>query len=230
DNCRISKALGRRFPSKVTPDPGGLLGLELEYSVRSELSGRAHFGSMIHGLSLDGSALDPGDPNAYRCSWGGVVTSDGAEAEIATPPVSTRPGFTAELQVRAQTGEAALRSALPSGFELEGYSAHVSAAMPARFNDQVCRLYAETFAAALILLTDRADSPGLLVRPRPGRTELCGEFLSGQALSAAAAFVAGSTRACAGAISGRGVRDQFPPRLAVRLERAVHRYGWYVSP
>jgi hypothetical protein len=193
DNRDLSGALRRLVPSEVTPDPGGLLGLELEYTARSKLSGRVHFGSMIHHLSLDGSALDPGDPNAYRCTWGGVVTSDGAEAEIATPPVATRPGFTAELRVWAQTGEAALRTALPSGFELDGYSAHVSAAMPAKFNDQVCRLYAETFAAGLMLLTDRTDSPGLLVRPRPGRAELCGEFVSGQTLSAAAAFVAGTT-------------------------------------
>ena len=99
---RLSEALRRHVPSDVTPGPGGLLGLELEFSVRSERGGRIHFGSLIHRLGLDGSALDPGDPNAYRCSWGGVITSDGAEAEIATPPVWTQPGFTAELQAWAE--------------------------------------------------------------------------------------------------------------------------------
>ncbi len=226
---RLSKALRLQVPSEVPPGPGGLLGLELEFSVRSARGGRVHFGSLIHRLALDGTALDPGDPNAYRCSWGGVITSDGAEAEIATPPVRARPGFTARLQAWAHTGEAELRRAVPRGIELDGYSAHFSAAMPAKLNDRVCRLYAETFAADLMLLMDRADSPGLLVRPRPGRTELCGEFIEDEPLAAAAAFVAGSTRACAAAVRRRSARTALPPRLEVRLARAVHRYGWYVD-
>jgi hypothetical protein len=82
---RLSKALRLQVPGEVPPGPGGLLGLELEFSVRSARGGRVDFGSLIHRLALDGTALDPGDPNAYRCSWGGVITGDGAEAEIATP-------------------------------------------------------------------------------------------------------------------------------------------------
>jgi hypothetical protein len=158
---------------------------------------------------------------------GRVITSDGAEAEIATPPVRTRPGFTAQLEAWAQTGEAELRRAVPRGVELDGYSAHFSATMPAKLNDRVCRLYAETFAADLMLLMDRIDSPGLLVRPRPGRIELCGEFIKDEPL--AAAFVAGSTRACAAAVRRRNARTALPPRLEVRLARAVHRYCWYVD-
>ena len=226
---RLSKALRLHVPSDVPPGPGGLLGLELEFSVRSVRGGQVHFGSLIHRLALDGAALDPGDPNAYRCSWGGVTTADGAEAEIVTPPVRARPGFTARLQAWAQTGEAELRRAMPRGIELDGYSAHFSAAMPAELNDRVCRLYAQTFAADLMLLMDRADSPGLLVRPRPGRTELCGEFIENEPLAAAAAFVAGSTRACAAAVRRPSARAALPPRLDVRLARAVHRYGWYVD-
>jgi len=228
---RLSEALRLRVTSEAPPGPGGLLGLELEFSVRSERGTQApvHFGSLIHRLRLDGTALDPGDPNAYRCSWGGVITADGAEAEIATPPVRTRPGFTTRLQAWARTGEAELRRAVPPGIRLDGYSAHFSASMPANLNDRVCRLYAETFAADLMLLMDRIDSPGLLVRPRPGRTELCGEFMEGEPLAAAAAFVAGTTRACAAAVRRPGRRTALPPRLDVRLARAVHRYGWYVD-
>ena len=226
---RLSEAVRLRVPSEVAPGPGDLLGLELEFSVRSERGDQVHFGSLIHGLGLDGTALDPGDPNAYRCSWGGVITSDGAEAEIATPPVPTRPGFTDRLQGWARTGEGELRRAVPRGIGLDGYSAHFSAAMPAKLNDQVCRLYAATFAADLMLLMDRIDSPGLLVRPRPGRTELCGEFLESEPLAAAAAFVAGSTRACAAAVRRPRGRTALPPRLDLRLARAVHRYGWYVD-
>ena len=226
---RLSEAVRLRVPSEVAPGPGDLLGLELEFSVRSRPGAQVHFGSLIHRLGLDGTALDPGDPNAYRCSWGGVITADGAEAEIATPPVRTRPGFTDQLQAWARTGEAELRRAVPRGTGLDGYSAHFSAAMPAKLNDQVCRLYAATFAADLMLLMDRIDSPGLLVRPRPGRTELCGEFLEGEPLAAAAAFVAGTTRACAAAVRRPRGRTALPPRLDVRLARAVHRYGWYVD-
>ena len=226
---RLGEALRLRAPGDVPPGPGGLLGLELEFSVRSVRGGQVHFGSLIHHLPIDGTALDPGDPNAYRCSWGGVITSDGAEAEIATPPVRTRPGFTARLQGWAQTGEAELRRAVPRGIGLHGYSAHFSAAMPAKLNDRVSRLYAETFAADLMMLMDRSDSPGLLVRPRPGRTELCGEFIEHEPLAAAAAFVAGSTRACAAAVRRHPGRATLPPRLDVRLAPAVHRYGWYVD-
>jgi hypothetical protein len=226
---RLSEALRLSVPGEVPPRPGGLLGLELEFSVRSGRGGPVHFGSLIHRLKLDGTALDPGDPNAYRCSWGGVITSDGAEAEIATPPVRTRPGFTARLQGWARSGEAELRRAVPRGTGLDGYSAHVSAAMPARLNDRVCRLYAQTFAADLMLLMNRIDSPGLLVRPRPGRTELCGEFTEREPLAAAAAFVAGSTKACAAAVRRQSGRTALPPRLDVRLAPAVHRYGWYVD-
>ena len=226
---RLSEALRRHVASEVTPGPGDLLGLELEFSVRSERGGRVHFGSLIHRLGLDGTTLDPGDPNAYRCSWGGVITADGAEAEIATPPVRTRPGFTARLQAWARNGEAELRRAVPRGIGLDGYSAHFSAAMPAKLNDRVCRLYAETFAADLMLLMDRIDSPGLLVRPRPGRIELCGEFIENEPLAAVAAFVAGTTRACAEAARRPGRRTALPPRLDVRPARAVHRYGLYVD-
>ena len=226
---RLSSAVRRDVPSEPDPGPAGLLGLELEFMARSREGSRIHFGSLIHRLALDGSALDPGDPNAYRCSWGGVITSDGAEAEIATPPVQTRPGFTAELQYWAERGRAALYGAMPPGVELSGYSAHFSAAIPTSLNDQVCRLYAKTFAVDLMLLMNRDDSPGLLVRPRPGRAELCGEFTGSQALTAAAAFVAGSTRACAVAIRRRSARALLPPGLAVQLAPAVHRYGWYVD-
>lgn len=228
-NHRLSSAVRRDVPSEPDPGPAGLLGLELEFMARSREGSRIHFGSLIHRLALDGSALDPGDPNAYRCSWGGVITSDGAEAEIATPPVRTRPGFTAELQYWAERGRAALCGAMPPGVELSGYSAHFSAAIPTSLNDRVCRLYAETFAVDLMLLMNRDDSPGLLVRPRPGRAELCGEFTGSPALTAAAAFVAGSTRACAASIRRRGARTMLPPGLAVQLAPAVHRYGWYVD-
>ena len=206
DDHRLSKTLSLHVPSEVTPGPSDLLGLELEFSVRSRQGGRVHFGSLIHGLALEGSALDPGDPNAYRPS-----------ARSLASRASFRPG---------QTGEAALRRARDRAGWILSSLQRCDAREAQR---PVCRLYAETFAADLMLLMDRADSPGLLVRPRPGRTELCGDFVTGQPLAAAAAFVAGTTRASAAAVRRRSARGQLPPRLDVRLARAVHRYGWYVD-
>ena len=72
-----------------------------------------------------------------------------------------------------------------------------------------------------MLLIDRRDSPGLLVRPRPGQLELGGEYVSGARLRAAAAFAAESTRAA--------VQRRTPPCLDVVLDAAVERYGWFVD-
>ena len=63
---RLSKTLSLHVPSEFTPGPSDLLGLELEFSVRSRQGGRVHFGSLIHGLALEGSTLDPGDPTELR--------------------------------------------------------------------------------------------------------------------------------------------------------------------
>ena len=41
--------------------------------------------------------------------------------------------------------------------------------------------------------------------------------------------MAGSTRVCAAAVRKRTARTALPPKLEVRLARAVHRYGWYVD-
>ena len=52
---RLSEALRLRVRGDVPPGPGGLLGLELEFSVRSVRGGQVHFGSLIHRLPLDGT-------------------------------------------------------------------------------------------------------------------------------------------------------------------------------
>lgn len=82
-----------------------------------------------------------------------------------------------------------------------------------------------------MLLMDRPTSPGLLIRPRPGRLELCGEFIDGKALRVAALFAAGSTAAAAAAVCGprRAATRLLPPRLEVAVVPAVGRYGWYVD-
>ena len=76
----------------------------------------------------------------------------------------------------------------------------------------------------LLLLLDRPTSPGLLVRPRPGRLELGGEYCTDARLAAAVAFVAASVHAMQR-------RWSSCRRLAVKVDvvPAIARFGWYVD-
>ena len=222
----LAVALGRAPP----PVGGaGLIGLEHEYRVEHD-GQPVDFRNLIHRLGLDGSRLDPGDRNAYRCPTGGVLTCDEEEAEAVTPPLALRPGFTKEVSSWAGNGRRSVTEALPDGFVLKGYSTHLSAAVPERLVAAVAGLYAATFAPALMLMVDRAGSQGVFVRPRPGRLELCGEYVAGDRLRGAVAMFAGSARLCAAAVGGdaRAVAT-LPPALAIRLRPATGRYGHYVG-
>jgi hypothetical protein len=79
-----------------------------------------------------------------------------------------------------------------------------------------------------MLLLNRSGSPGLMVRPRPGRLELCGEFTHGSRLRGALAFVLGSAIAAERSVTGEPGPDQ-PPSVRLELEPAYERYGWYVD-
>lgn len=199
----------------------GLVGIEHEYRVLDDADAAVDFRRWIHRLGIEGRRLDPADPNAIRCRWGGVITADGAEAEIATAPVRVRPGFVARAEAQARSAEAALSSVLPPGCRLDGYSTHVSVSLAPELAEGIAPLYARTFGPALMLLMDRATSPGLLVRPRPGRLELCGEHVAGEALRAVVAFAAGSVLAIA--------RGQYPFPVDIEVVPARERYGWYVD-
>jgi hypothetical protein len=74
-----------------------------------------------------------------------------------------------------------------------------------------------------MLLLDRRTSPGLLVRPRPGRLEVCGEFAEGRTLRLAVAVVVAAGQLCA------AERPDLPPRLRMRTERSKQRFGTYVD-
>ncbi len=171
----LATALGSR---PAAPGPASLVGLEHEYALTSG-GERLDFRQVIRGLDLPGRRLDPGDANAYRCRSGLVITCDDEEAEVVSPPVPVRPGFTADIADWAVRGADELRRVLPAGVAARGFSTHLSASMPPRLVGPLCALFAETFAPALMLVLDRADSHGLFLRPRPGRVELCGEFATG---------------------------------------------------
>ncbi len=208
---------------------GTWFGLEHEYRILRD-NNQIDFRTLIHSLGLGQDHLDPGDPNVYRLSSGESLTCDEAEAEVALPPIRCYPGYTGRVEASAGTARARLRQVVPAGLDLEGYSTHLSVSVPDAMATRVADLYTKAFAPALMLLVDRRHSPGLLVRPRPDRVELCGEFAESFTLRAAAAFAVGSVRACAVAVAGgRTVRASIPPALTVRLTPDDHRYGWFVD-
>lgn len=212
---RLADALG------PGPAPVTACGLEHEYRVRDG-GDLIDFRGIIGRLGLDGAGLDPADPLAHRGAWGGAITADGAEAEVATPPTPVAPGFTGRVAWWAARGREELAAALPAGAELEGYSTHLSVSVPGPAVAPVARAVTERFAPAVMLLLDRSDSPGMLVRPRHGRVELCGEYATGEHLRAAAAMAVGATLAC------RSQRRPLPA-IRCRVEPARIRRGWYVD-
>ena len=198
------------------------VGVEHEYTVQ-RAGETVDFRRHIHHLGLAGGALDPGDPNAHRCEWGGVVTADGCEAEIASPPELLRPGFATRLDDWARKGFEQLSTAMPR-LELSGYSTHISVEVPDRCAISVARRFVASFAAPTMLLLDNADSPGLLVRPRRGRLELCGDHLVGSQLRSAALFAAGATQIC---LEGSAVERR--DRLRSQIVPATGRFGFYID-
>ncbi len=218
------QGLGEAAPP---PGPAELVGIEDEYRLLRD-GRQVDFRGLIHSLPVPGRRLDPGDLNAYRLASGLVLTCDDAEAELASPPVAVEAGFTTALDGWAAEGLAQLRRLLPAGLEVEGFSTHLSASIPDEIGIEAMRLFSTTFAPALMLILDAADSRGVYVRPRRGRLELCGEHVEGDYMRATAAFFAGAVRACASAIAEDGW-GALPPPLDVRLAAATSRYGVYVG-
>lgn len=219
---RSASPLTRELTPTSAP---AMVGLEHEYRV-FRVDEKVDFRRVIHALELGQAHLDPADPNAYRRPSGVVITVDGQEAELAFPPTPVRPGFIDAVVTMAGGARLDLHGRLPRE-ELVGYSTHLSVSVPDRIGDRVARLFLRTFAPALMLLMDRKDSPGLLVRPRPGRLELGGEFVTGPQLASALAFATGSVLAC---VEHELCAEHLPIR---RIKGEVvpddHRYGWFIG-
>ncbi|MGI8676000.1 MAG: hypothetical protein ACR2JT_03600 [Nocardioidaceae bacterium] len=195
-------------------------GIEQEFFVVSG-SERVDFACWIRSGSVSGRRLDPADPHAHRQSCGGVITADGHEAEIATPPAALLPGFTGTLS--ASLSRLADRVRRTDGVEdMQGASTHLNVEVHDGCAVRTARRFSSTHAGAMMLLLDRRDSPGLLVRPRSGRLELGGEYATGRQLQAATVFAAAAGLHCEKARFAR-------PLARPRLEAAVERYGWYVD-
>jgi hypothetical protein len=201
----------------------GLLGLEHEYRLTADRN-PLDFRDLIHTFAIPGRRLDPGDANAYRCTSGLAITADDEDAEVASPPLPLTANFTKSLYDWAAAGRSLFDRLLPADIVVDGYSTHLSASVPNSDLDEVVDLFAATFAPALMVVIDRMSSHGVFVRPRPSRLELCGEYVTGERLRAAAAFFAGGARACALAVSGNG-NGPLPAALAVRPLVALGRCG-----
>ncbi|MEO5838031.1 MAG: hypothetical protein ABIQ73_13865 [Acidimicrobiales bacterium] len=205
-----------------------IVGLEHEYIVRRGET-VVDFRALLHDLAVPGRRLDPGDPHAYRLRSGAALTCDGAEAEIATPPVDLAPGFVDAIDAWARASTAQLQSVLGAEHALEGVSTHMSVEVPDESAAAVAALFARYFAPALMLLSDGIDSPGLLVRPRFGRVELGTDYTSGPHRRAATALAVGGVLACFDAASRARSVATLPRAMRTDFVPATSRWGWYVD-
>lgn len=224
---RLGALLGAGAPASGPPATRPRrLGVEHEYAVfegDSIQAGRqVDFRTLVHRLGFAGRVLHPTNVDAILTPSGLAVMADGLVAETASPPEVLAPGASSALAAWGAWGRQVLDAHLPAGLHLFPGSTHVSVETHASRADQLCLWFAQTFAPALMLMMDRADSPGVLVRPRPYRFELGGEFIAGERLQAAATFLAGAVIALEEARA-------LPPAIEVAVEPARRRFGWYVD-
>ena len=212
----------------VGPAASRRVGVEHEYVLRTD-DGPLDARLLLPTLSLDGQRLDPGDRHAVRCGWGGVVTADGREIEVATPPARLGSDGVAEAVSLSGAGAAAVLDALPEGVRLSGYSTHLNVEVDERRARWVAHQMARRVSPALMLLLDRASSPGLLVRPRFRRLEIGGEYCHSDELATALCVTAGTALVFEAASRSRRARRDLPPQLRLRLGRDPQRFGWYVD-
>lgn len=221
-------------PAAGSIDARGEIGVEHEFALATP-EGPLDFRTIVDGLALDGQRLDPGDRWSTRCRAGFVITCDGPEAEVVTPPLPLTTGFAGGLAAWSLAGRGALRAALPPDVTLSGYSTHLNVGQPltskahragpaatdlAEIESATAR-FAATYGIPLLLLTGRHDTPGIQVRPRHGRTELVVAHCDDGQLRAVATFAAGSVLALR--------RGLAPPAVAVATEPCVIRYGAYLD-
>jgi hypothetical protein len=98
--------------------------------------------------------------------------------------------------------------------------------MPDEISLEVAGRWAQIYAAAWMLVIQRPASHGVMVRPRPGRLEFCGDFALGPRLRAAAAFAAGTALHLADCI--RCGELPASPVLMAAIDPASIRWGYEV--
>lgn len=203
------------------------IGVEHEYQVWRD-GARVDFRRLIHRRAVPGRRLDPGDIHAYRLHSGLKLTCDGAEAEIASPPLDALPGVVETVVAWTGLGAGTL-AGLHRDCSFVGESTHLSVSVPDEACEEVGGLFARAFGPTLMLLMDDVDSPGLLIRPRAGRVEFGAEYVREHDLEAATALALGGVLLCRDVASGEHPRTGLPPAARVQIEPAVDRWGWYLD-
>ncbi len=169
-------------------------------------------------------ALHPGDPRARRLPSGVVLTADGQEVELASPPV--RWGAAAPRAVdallAAERAVLAERLAEVVGADrLSGFSTHVNVTVPDDRVVDVGRRFVRYAGLATALVAEPATSSGLLVRPRRGRLEVGGEYAEGEHLVAWMTFLGSAAAALLANVP--------PPRLPQPVVApSREKFGWFL--
>ena len=225
-----AELLERRLGTSAAVSSGGVLvGVEQELRVCSR--GRPQdFRTLLAGVSGDGLRIDPGDPRARRLPSGLVLTADGWEAELVTPPVVVGRGAPIGVDQLLERGRAQLLGrlgVLDPAADLVGFSTHVNVTVADELVVTVAGEFARRCSVATMLVLDGLGSPGLLVRPRRGRLEVGGEYAEGADLVAAVTVVAGCAGLLVASLSTAGVR--LPRVLKQRVVPARERYGHFVG-
>lgn len=207
--------------NRLGANSGTEVGAEHEYVVANR-DGQVDYREIILTTNVEGKRLDPGDKWAYRCATGTVLTCDGPEAEVVTPPIPVSGGFASKVDEVSQVAFSVLRMSLPEMLTTKGYSTHLNVSVNSGKVDRAASQYPATFGVGLLAITGRQGTPGIQVRPRHGRIELVSSHCDGQRLRAAAAYAVGSVLALE-----RG--DPLPPILDVVVDPCVIRYGLYLD-
>lgn len=169
-------------------------------------------------------ALDPGDPRARRLPSGVVLTADGREAELATPPVRWDAPAPRLLDVllASERGELAERAAgVADADRITGFSTHVNLSVPDERVVEIGRRFVRHCGLATALVAEPASSSGLLVRPRRGRLEIGGEYAEGDHLVALVTFVGSAVAA----LLADAPQPDLPAPVTVP---AREKFGWYL--
>jgi hypothetical protein len=197
--------------------------VEQEHTVRDGGS-QVDFRTLLPRLTAGIRSLDPGDPRARRLPSGLALTADGWEAELVSPPVSAAAVGYRELETVLARGRDELLRELGRCVDrpaLDGFSTHLNVSVP---DDEVVRIgweFARRCAPAVMGITERDESPGMLVRPRRGRLEVCSEFVDGESLVQAVDVVV----ACAAGL----LRGDLPPVVIDDPMPAREKFGWFIA-
>lgn len=201
------------------------VGVEHELQVWAP-DGQQDFRLLIPRVAGPVGVPHPGDPRARWLASGLALTADGWEAELVTPPLALRRDAPDRIAAMLDLERVRLLHSLHEvdpHVRLVGFSTHVNVSVDDRSVVAVAREFAARCAVAAGLLLDGADSPGVLIRPRRGRLEICGEYATGADFAAAIVFVA----AAAAVLARPGA--SLPAVGRWRVEPARERFGYFVG-